>query len=136
MEIREISHKKYKPANEQQKAEVQEKIKRMRKMYEKMRKGTFRFDDAQGGWFAFDYRYFPGDPIQIIKIAHGEVIDIPELLVYHINNTKRKVRLPLGSIELQGDYRRGEIAGQGVVRTSRISFIPMDSLEVPSMMSI
>lgn len=135
MKITSVNKNKYKPATTEQKIEVQDKIKKLRKQYEKLVKGRFEFDDAQGGWFSFSFRYFPGDPVETFHITHGEVIEIPELLAFHINNTKRKIRMP-HLLELKGNYRTGEIEAQPIERVSRISFIPLNSLEVPATMAV
>ena len=54
--------------------------------------GMFEFLDAQGGWLEFAYRKYPGEPIQMIKLFHGEICDFPMGIVKHLNNTKKKIR--------------------------------------------
>lgn len=93
MQVIELNKKKFAPPSPQQKAEVEEKIRKMRKESEKMIKGIFEFVDAQGGWLDFSFRYFPG-PIQTIKITHGEIVEIPTILAKHLNNVYKKVRIP------------------------------------------
>jgi len=88
-EVREL-HKKLKktlPA-----AERDELVKKMRKEDDKVISGMFEFLDAQGGWLEFAYRKYPGEPIQMIKMIHGEICDLPMGIVKHLNNTKKKVR--------------------------------------------
>lgn len=116
MQVIEINKKKFAPASPQQKMEVEEKIKKMRKEGEKMIKGMFEFVDAQGGWLDFSFRYFPG-PIQTIKIMHGEVCEVPMILVKHLNNVYKKVRMMPDNLD----------TGRPVVtKVSRTRFTPMD----------
>jgi len=120
MQIIEINKKKFAPATPHQKAEVEEKIKKMRKEGEKLVKGMFEFVDAQGGWLDFSFRYFPGDPIQTIKIIHGEICEIPTILMKHLNNVYKKIRTMPDNLD----------AGKkGVVtKISRTRFTPMDAM--------
>ena len=116
MQVREISKKQ---KNTLPAAEREERIKKMRKEDEKLVNGKFEFVDAQGGWFEFAYRKYPGEPILILKLIHDEVCDLPMGLVKHLNNTVRKVR----------NYRQ-EMAEGGLrplrsfTRISRVRFIP------------
>ena len=89
MEIREINkkHKNTLPALERE-----ELVKKHRKEDDKMVTGMFEFLDAQGGWLEFTHRKYPGEAIQIIKLIHGEICDLPMGIVRHLNNTKKKVR--------------------------------------------
>lgn len=89
MEVREINKKQKKTMPEPERLEL---VKKMRKEDEKIVNGMFEFLDAQGGWLEFAYRKYPGEPIQIIKLVHGETCDLPMGLVRHLNNTKKKVR--------------------------------------------
>ena len=89
MEVREISKK---PKNSLPPGERDELLKKMRKEDDKLVTGMFEFLDAQGGWLEFTYRKYPGEPIQIIKMIHGEICDLPMGIVKHLNNTKKKVR--------------------------------------------
>lgn len=118
MEVREINKKQ---KNTLPDSEREEKIKRMRKEDEKMRKGMFEFLDAQGGWLEFTHRTYPGESIKIIKLTHGEICDLPMGIIKQLNNTKRKVRRY--SAELPA-------SGQRAARTyevqSRVRFTPMD----------
>ena len=52
MIIQEVYPKQKSAITPQQKLEVEEKIKKLRKEGEKMVKGMFEFLDAQGGWLA------------------------------------------------------------------------------------
>lgn len=120
MEVREL-HKKAKntlPANERE-----ELIKKNRKEDDKLRKGMFEFLDAQGGWLEFSYRKYPGEPIQMIKLVHGEICDLPMGIIKHLNNTKKKVRRY--NLEIPS-------AGGRPVRSfetiSRVRFTPTDVL--------
>lgn len=103
--------------------EREELIKKMRKEDDKLVNGMFEFLDAQGGWLDFAYRKYPGEPIQMIKLTHGEICDLPMGIVKHLNNTKRKIRRY--SMELSE-------TGQKVPRKfevqSRVRFTPMNVL--------
>lgn len=119
MEVKEISRKKYTAASESERNAAKSKIEKMRKEGEKLVKGMFEFIDAQGGWFDFSYRFFPGDPIRTIRIIHGEIVDIPMILVKHLNNVYKKVRTLPDNLD----------AGKpSVMKYSRTRFTPMDVL--------
>jgi len=120
MEVRELN-KKHK--NTMSPAERDELVKKMRKEDDKMRTGMFEFIDAQGGWLEFAYRKYPGEPIQMIKIIHGEICDLPMGLVKHLNNTKKKVRKY--SMELPASGGR---IPRSYETTSRCRFTPTDVL--------
>jgi hypothetical protein len=94
---------------------VKIKLKKCRKMV----KGMFEFTDAQGGWLDFSYRFFPGEPLQTIRIMHGEICDLPMILVRHLNGVHKKVRVPKTE-----DYDKTK--GLSFTRISRCKFIPMD----------
>lgn len=105
------------------KAEVEEMIKKMRKEDEKMVKGQFEFVEAEGGFFEFCYRFYPGDPIRTVQLVHGEVCELPMGLIKHLNNTKKKIRR----------YQNVEQPPTGGVFTprtfetmSRVRFVPVD----------
>ncbi len=89
MEIRELG-KKHK--NTMLPAERDELVKKMRKEDDKLMTGIFEFLDAMGGWLEFAYRKYPGEPIQMIKMIHGEICELPMGIIRHLNNTKKKVR--------------------------------------------
>lgn len=89
MEVRELNKKQ---RNTLPPAERDELVKKMRKEDDKIMTGMFEFLDAQGGWLEFAYRKYPGEPIQMIKMIHGEICDLPMGIIKHLNNTKRKIR--------------------------------------------
>lgn len=89
MEVREINKKAKKSLPPQEREEL---VKKMRKEDDKIVTGMFEFLDAMGGWLEFSYRKYPGEPIQIIKMIHGEICDLPMGVIKHLNNTKKKVR--------------------------------------------
>ena len=89
MEVRELNKKKRNTLPPQERDEL---IKKARKEDDKVVTGMFEFLDAQGGWLEFSYRKYPGEPIQMIKMIHGEICDLPMGIVKHLNNTKKKVR--------------------------------------------
>lgn len=124
MQVIEITGKSRGAVSDQQRAEVQEKIKKMRKEGEKMVKGMFEFIDAQGGWFDFNYRFFPGDPIRTIKLVHGEICDMPMILAKHLNNCYKKVRLPPKELDENGR----PVQGGSVTKLSRLRFTPVDMM--------
>lgn len=105
------------------KAEVEAMIKVMRKEDEKMVKGQFEFVEAEGGYFEFSYRIYPGDAIQTFQLVHGEICEIPMGIVKHLNGTKKKIRRykdveqpPTGSVKVPRTYET----------TSRVRFVPVD----------
>ena len=120
MEIKEFKKKNHHrlPAEQYDAA-----LKKMRKEHDVLKKGMFEFLDAQGGWFDFAYRFFPGEPLTTIKLIHGEICELPMGVIRHLNNTKRKVRNM--SKEIDNNLR-------GVPSTyevqSRVRFTPMDVL--------
>lgn len=117
MEIREIS-KKLK--NTLPPVERDELVKKRRKEDDKLVNGMFEFIDAQGGWLEFAYRIYPGEPIQIIKLIHGEICDLPMGIVRHLNNTKKKVRRY--NLELPSS---GAKVPRSFETISRVRFTPM-----------
>lgn len=125
MQIIEINKKKFSPANANQRAEVEEKIKKMKKEGEKLVKGMFEFTDAQGGWLDFSYRFFKGDPIRTIKITHGEIVDVPMMLAKHLNNCYKKVRTMPKEVDERG---RVKVPG-AMMKMTRTRFIPIDMLD-------
>ena len=70
MRVIELSSKK---KNTKPKAEVEAMIKNMAKEDEKMVKGMFEFVEAEGGFFEFTYKIYPGRPIQTFQFVHGEI---------------------------------------------------------------
>jgi len=120
MEIREI-HKKAK--NTMTAQERENRIKEERKKEDVLKKGMFEFLDAQGGWLEFTYRRFPGEPIQIIKLTHGEICELPMGIIRHLNNTKKKVRRY--NLELPAEGGRVPRSYETI---SRVRFTPMDVL--------
>ena len=101
----------------EQKSKSAERIKKLQKDGEKLIKGVFEFIDAQGGWFDFSYRFYPGEPVRTVKITHGEIIDIPVDLAKHLNNVYKKVRIPPSNLD-QGMTT--------ITKVSRTRFIPME----------
>lgn len=120
MEVREI-HKKQK--NTLPPAEREKLIKEARAKDEKLVKGMFEFLDAQGGWLEYSYRKYPGESIQIIKLVHGEICELPMGHVKHLNNTKKKVRRY--NLELP---QQGGRPPRSFETISRVRFTPMDVL--------
>lgn len=119
MEVRELNKKH---TNTLPPAERDELVKKMRKEDEKMVNGMFEFLDAQGGWLEFAYRKYQG-PIQMIKMFHGEICDLPMGIVKHLNNTKKKVRRY--SLELPAN---GQKIPRSYETISRVRFTPMSVL--------
>ena len=122
MEVRELRKK---IVNHKTKAEVEEMIKKNRKEDEKLVKGQFEFVEAEGGYFSFSYRIYPGEMIQVYTLVHGEVCTIPMGIVKHLNGTKKKIRrykdveqAPRGNLILPKTYET----------MSRVRFIPIDFL--------
>jgi regulatory protein YycH of two-component signal transduction system YycFG len=119
MEIKEISRSKFNLPSESERAASKAKMEKLRKEGDKTIKGMFEFIDAQGGWIDFSYRFFPNEPIRTIKIYHGEIVDLPMILVKHLNNIWVKVR------QLPENLDTGRAT---VSRRSRTRFTPMDVL--------
>ena len=114
-----------KTTNTKSKAEVEEMIKKMKKEYNTMVKGQFEFVDAEGGFFEFTERMFPGDPISTIQLIHGEICEIPLGLARRLNNTKQKISR-YKDVE---QMHNGPIKPPRVVETkSRVRFVTMDVL--------
>lgn len=122
MRVIELSSKK---KNTKPKAEVEEMIKKMRKEDERLVKGMFEFTEAEGGFFQFSYKKYPGDSIQTFELVHGEICEMPLGLIKHLNGSKKKVRR----------YKDVEQAHRGtikmpreIVTTSRVKFTPTEYL--------
>ena len=120
MEVRELNKKKPNTLPPQERDAL---VVKMRKEDDVLRKGMFEFIDAQGGWLEFAYRKYPGEPIQMIKMIHGEICDLPMGIIKHLNNTKKKVRKY--SLELPSN--NGKVPRSYEV-ISRVRFTPMDVL--------
>jgi hypothetical protein len=120
MEVRELNKKLPKTMPAQERDEL---VKKMRKEDDKVRTGMFEFLDAQGGWLEFSYRKYPGEPIQMIKLTHGEICDLPMGIIKHLNNTKRKIRRY--SLEMTADGKKPLRSFEVV---SRVRFTPTDVL--------
>lgn len=122
MEVREL-RKKIK--NHRPKPEVEEMIKKLRKEDEKLVKGQFEFVEAEGGFFEFALRLYPGDQIQVYNLIHGEICTIPMGVVKHLNGTKKKIRRykdvqqpPSGAVKVPKTYES----------ISRVRFVPSEYL--------
>ena len=126
MQIIETNPNKHTKITTEERSKAADMIKKPRKEGEKMCKGMFEFLDAQGGWFDFSYRIYPGEPIRTVKITHGEIIDIPMTMVKLLNNCYKKVRC------FPKDYNADTNAKPGsqkwVTKTSRTRFTPMDAM--------
>ena len=119
MLVREISKRKFAPASESERAKSKTMMEKMRKEGEKQIRGMFEFIDAQGGWLDFSYRFFPGEPIRMIRISHGEIVDVPMIVAKHLNNIYNKVRI------LPENMDKG---GTTFTKRSRTRFTPMEML--------
>ena len=127
MKIKEMSRKKGKMLS----SEIYDaELKRLRKESEKMCKGMFEFLDAQGGWFEFNYRFFPGESIKTIRLIHGEICELPMGIVKHLNNTIKKIRNydmnPQSAVDI-GSGQKIRMPQQ-YTKVSRLRFTPMDFL--------
>ncbi len=120
VEVRELGKKHKNTLPEPERLDL---IKKQRKEDDKMVTGMFEFLDAQGGWLEFAYRKYPGEPIQLVKLVHGEVCDLPMGMVKHLNNTKKKVRRY--SMELPASGHR---APRSFDTISRVRFTPTNVL--------
>jgi len=125
MEIREYKKKQTSTMDPLKKDEI---VKKMRKDFEKPVKGMFEFTDAQGGWFDFAWRFFPGENPKTYHFTHGEITEAPLGIVRHLNNTMRKVR----TFASQQSGKHGEKVQYGPMeKFSRVKFIRMDDIEHP-----
>lgn len=120
MRVIEFSRKK---SASRPKAESDAIIKAKRKEDDKLVKGVFEFPEAEGGFFRFNYRIYPGEAIRTFELIHGETCEIPMGLVKHLNGIKKKIRR----------YKDVEQAQSGPLKTprtyetlSRVRFIPSD----------
>ena len=104
-------------------AELAALIKKKRAEDERMVRGKFEFVDAQGGWFEFSNRIWPGELIKVIKIFHNEVCELPMGLVKLLNNCVRKIRRY--NLELPS---HGGKTPRTFETMSRVRFIPLDVL--------
>jgi len=120
VEVREIKKKAF---NTMDLAAKEAMVKKLRKEHEKLVKGMFEFIDAQGGYLEFAYRYFPGEPLQVFKICHGEICELPLGLVKHLNNTYKKVRT-LG--DQQNIKLDSKVNYKNFGKISRVRFTTMD----------
>ena len=120
MEVRELNKKKTNTIAPQERDEL---VKKMRIEDDKIRTGMFEFIDAQGGWLEFAYRKYPGEPILMIKLIHGEICDLPMGIVKHLNNTKKKVRRY--NLELNASGKKPPRSYEVI---SRVRFTPTDVL--------
>mgnify|MGYP001588868374 CR=1 FL=1 len=120
MEIKELSRVSKKFLTKEKYDELSKKL---RKEHEKPIKGMFEFIDAQGGYLEFSYRFFKDDPLYTIKLIHGEITELPMGIVKHLNNTKKKIRLPTSEFNKSN---RG--IGPVCETFSRIRFTPTEYL--------
>lgn len=121
MEVRELNKKQ---KNTLPVAERDELVKKSRKEDDKLVNGMFEFLDAQGGFLEFSYRKYPGEPIQMIKLIHGEICDLPMGIVKHLNNTKKKVRRYNMELPPHGTHK----IPRSYETISRVRFTPMSVL--------
>jgi hypothetical protein len=125
MEIKSIVKKSFKNPHPEKTAE---EVKKLQKEHNKMVKGMFEFVDAQGGWLDFTYRFFKEDPLQTMRLIHGEICELPMGIVRHLNNTYKKIR----SFDHSSPEKAAELTKRGVpntvVKQSRIRFTPMEMM--------
>lgn len=126
MDIKEFYKKKI---NHTTPEKYEELVKKMQKEYDKPVKGMFEFLDAPGGWIEFTERTFKGQPILTIKIAHGEICELPMGIVKRLNNTKKKVRsFGINSGALRGNELPARGLPSSYTVESRLRFTSMDVL--------
>lgn len=125
MHVTTVTKRYSKSPSDEEKAKCKDLMNKQRKEDEKLRKGIFEFSDANGGWFKFNCRLYPGE-ISTYSFTHGETCEIPHGIVKLLNNTYRKIRKyddnygkdikPGGAPELPKIFER----------TARVRFIPLD----------
>jgi hypothetical protein len=98
-------------------------IKKCRDEDEKMIHGQFEFLDAVGGFFEFSYRKYPGQPLTIIKLIHGETCDLPRGAMKQINGSVQKIR----RYDLNMPFEGGK-PPRTFTTKSRVRFTPSDYL--------
>lgn len=98
-------------------------IKKSRDEDEKMVKGQFEFLDAVGGFFEFSYRKYPGQPLMVIKLIHGETCDLPRGAMKQINGSVQKIR----RYDLNMPFEGGK-PPRTFTTKSRVRFTPTDYL--------
>lgn len=118
MEIKQI-HKSQKNSVAPERRD--ELMKKARKEHDKLVKGMFEFTDAQGGWLDFSYRFFKDEPMTTIRLVHGEICELPQGVVKHLRNTRKKIRTISNVIDPSA---RG--VPSTVTYQSRVNFTPMD----------
>tara|TARA_R110000868_G_scaffold185920_9_gene428023 strand:+ start:596 stop:973 length:378 start_codon:yes stop_codon:yes gene_type:complete len=123
MEVKEIVKKKWKNPNPEKTAD---EVKKLQKEHSKLVKGMFEFVDAQGGWIDFTYRFFKDEPIQQIRLIHGEICELPMGIVRHLNNTYKKVRQFAASSPDKAVEMKMRGVPSTVEKTSRLRFTPVD----------
>jgi len=124
MEVKEI---KKKSMNTMDSVKYDELLKKTRKEHEKLVKGMFEFTEAEGGWFDFSCRFFKGEPLQTIRLIHGEICELPMGIVKHLNNTKKKVRrFDSGAGRGLELLQNGRGIPSSYTTESRVRFTPMD----------
>jgi hypothetical protein len=124
MQVKEINVHKFRKPSESEKALAKDKMDKMQKEGEKLVKGMFEFIDAQGGWLDFSYRFFPSEPCRTVRITHGEIVDLPMILVKHLNNLWKKVRKMAPELDENGKPTRPEV----IERISRCRFTPVNMM--------
>lgn len=92
MEVREIESKRSKSIPEDQKSKVKELIKKLQKDGEKLINVRVSFREAQGGFYDFDYKFWPGEPVRTVRLTDGETCDVPKDVFNHLNGCRRKIR--------------------------------------------
>lgn len=111
--------------NTKPKAEVEAMLKARRKEDEKLVEGVFEFIEAGDGLFSFDYRFYPGDQIQTVHIAHGEMCTLPMGLIKHLNGTKRKIAF---YDNVEQEYKGAVKPIPKYTKVSRLKFTPSEFL--------
>lgn len=120
-----VTELKKKLVNTKSKAEVESMIKKMRAEDDKLVKGMFEFTEAEGGFFEFTYRKYPGESIQSYQLIHGEICTIPMGIVKHLNGTKKKVRRYMN---VEQPPTGGVLTPKTYDTSSRVRFIPEEFL--------
>jgi len=120
-----VTELRKKLVNTKSKTEVESMIKKMRAEDEKLVKGMFEFTEAEGGFFEFNHRIYPGEAIKGYQLIHGEICTIPMGIVKHLNGTKKKVRRYMN---VEQPPSGGVLTPKTYVTSSRVRFIPEEFL--------
>ena len=95
--------------SKEQKAEIEEKLKKKWKEDSRLVKGVFKNLEAPGGDVEFAYREYKWDPPRVYRFEDGKEYEVPLGVAKHIN---RNTRIPVHSYILDKDGKKTNAIGQ------------------------